>query len=208
MNSTNIGIGCQSSSTINIDGQRQEQRRNKLILRTSLVVAIGFLLSTLITVIIYVSTRKQQETFISSSSINIPVSVLNPCINQSVVYVKAEELLQNFTLYTIDATLIIPEAIISLNITINPPNVGCTWSLDIFPMDGRIIPTSGRTKNSAFGRYDLDQDSTVQYRNAGSLKDWSAGTGKFIVGITGAWYGTASIGCKGNGTMTLCFSHP
>ena len=217
MNFSNLGISYQSLTSGHIDEQIRVQRRNKVVLLAGIIIISGLLVSMLVIAVFYIATRKQQTSvFVSSSTAKTPsdtstynvISILaNVCVQQSVEYIASGKPLQNFTRYPIDASLLIPEAVIYLNITMYPPNVGCTWSLDIFPMDGRVLPTSGEKTNSVFGRYDLDQDSTVEYRNAGKLKDWGAGTGKFIVGFTGAWYGTAGIGCKGNGTMTLCFSH-
>jgi hypothetical protein len=87
------------------------------------------------------------------------------------------------------------------------PNLGCTWSLDVFPMDARTIPMSGLpTGLSVFGLYDQVQDSAVHCPNVSTVEYWGGGTEKFAVGITGAWYGGAGVGCTGVGEMIICFS--
>ncbi|CAF1433671.1 unnamed protein product [Adineta steineri] len=202
MNFANMNISCQSSSTINLVEQIQEQRRNKCILIISIVIAIICFISTLIMIIIYVVTRRQGDTH----SIIISNTSLYPCINQSVEYITPQKPFFNYSQYRIDASSFSPETLITLKITIYPPNIGCTWSFDVYPMDGRIIPISDNITGSVFSHYDQEQDSTVEFRNIGILKDWGAGTGKFIVAIEGAWYGTAGVGCKGYGIMTVCFS--
>lgn len=115
--------------------------------------------------------------------------------------------IQNYSLYSIDASLLILSALVSINVTMHPSNIDCTWSLDIFPMDGRPIPFSGRPTNSVFGFYDQNQSPSIEELNVSSLDYWTNGTGKFLVGITGAWYGSGNIGCQGYGKLKLCFSH-
>ncbi len=114
--------------------------------------------------------------------------------------------IQNYSLYPIDASLIVLTAIISLKVSIYPSNTDCSWSLDIFPMDGRSIPSTGRPTNSVFGLDDRAQNVTIEELNFTTLDYWSNGTGKFIIGITGAWYGYGDTGCQANGIINLCFS--
>ncbi|CAF0859622.1 unnamed protein product [Adineta steineri] len=205
MNFANMNISCQSSSTINLVEHVQKQRRNKFILIISIVIAIICFISTLIMIIIYVATRRQGDTH---PIIIISNTSLYSCINQSVEYITPQKPFFGYSQYRIDASSFSPETLITLKITIYPPNIGCTWSFDVYPMDGRIIPISEHIAGSVFSHYDLKQDSTVEFRNIGILKDWGAETGKFIVAIDGAWYGTAGVGCKGYGLMTVCFSSP
>jgi hypothetical protein len=115
--------------------------------------------------------------------------------------------IQNYSLYPLDVSLLIPTAIISLNVTIYPSNVDCSWSLDVFPMDGRSIPLSGRPDTSVFGLYDQDQNVTATESAISTLDYWSNGTGKFTIGITGSWYGYGDVGCQANGIITICFNH-
>jgi hypothetical protein len=114
---------------------------------------------------------------------------------------------ENYTLYVFDATLLTPNTSISFDIMIFGPDMGCTWSLDVFPMDGRTIPISGRpTGLTVFGLYDEFQGTTIYRPNMSTVEKWVAGTGKFVVGISGAWYGSAGVGCRGAGNLVLCFS--
>lgn len=73
-------------------------------------------------------------------------------------------------------------------------------------MDGRIIPFNGRPTTSVYGLYDQSQDVTIEQSTIITTDQWTNGTGKFAVGFTGAWYGTANDGCQGYGKMTICFS--
>jgi hypothetical protein len=116
--------------------------------------------------------------------------------------------IQNYSFYSFDAGLLISNALISLDITIYPPDIGCTWSLDVYPINDTDIPLTGRPIDSRFGLYDQIQGVNIQQSNVSTLDYWSDGTGKFLVGITGAWYGTADIGCQGYGLINICFSHP
>jgi len=113
--------------------------------------------------------------------------------------------IQNYSLYPIDASLIVLTAIISLNVSIYPSNIDCSWSLDIFPMDGRSIPLTGRPTNSVFGLYDQNQNLTAEVLNISTLNYLSNGTGKFLIAITGAWYGYGDILCLANGIINICF---
>jgi len=134
-------------------------------------------------------------------------NVTTPHIVQNVEYRAAGQPLQNYKLYVIDATILAPNTSISLDISIFGPNLGCDWSLDVFPMDGRTIPMTGSpTGPSVFGLYDQLQGATVYRSYVSTVNDWSAGTGKFAIGITGAWFGRAGIGCRGAGKLFLYFS--
>ncbi|CAF1673576.1 unnamed protein product, partial [Adineta ricciae] len=83
------------------------------------------------------------------------------------------------TKYPIDGSIFIPETLLNLNITINPPNIRCNWSFDIYLIDGRTMH--------------FEQGSIVTYPRAGILKDYGA---------------TAGLQCRrGSRTTTLCFSH-
>lgn len=115
--------------------------------------------------------------------------------------------IQNYSLYTIDASLLIPTALIYIKIMIYPSITDCAWSLDIFPMDGRPIPTNERPTTSVFGYYDQSQNANIEKLNVSTLAFWGAGTGKFLMGITGAWYGQGNIDCQGYGKIKICFSN-
>ncbi|CAF1420646.1 unnamed protein product, partial [Didymodactylos carnosus] len=77
------------------------------------------------------------------------------------------------------------------------PDLGCTWSLDVFPLDGRAIPWIGRpTGITVFGLYDQAQGSTVHWPKVNTVEQWGSGTGKFVVGITGSWLGSTDMDCR------------
>jgi hypothetical protein len=116
--------------------------------------------------------------------------------------------IQNYSLYPIDASVIVLTSTISLNVSIYPSNDDCSWSLDVYPMDGRSIPSSGRPTDSVFGLYDQNQNVIVEESNIGNLDYLSNGTGKSTIGVTGSWYGYGDIGCQANGIINICFYSP
>lgn len=116
--------------------------------------------------------------------------------------------IQNYSLYSIDASLLMSNTLIYIKVALYPSVIDCTWSLNIFPMDDTLIPTSGRPSNSLFGYYDQSQNIILEKSNVSTLAFLGGGTGKFIIGITGAWYGSGDVGCQGYGKIKICFSHP
>ncbi|CAF1205403.1 unnamed protein product [Adineta ricciae] len=136
-----MSISCAAPSWTDSVEQRQKQCRNKFIMIISVAVAVVSLILALTIIILYATPRNQQVSTPSPPYTHSTGSrgiSLNSCINQSIEYIAPPN-----------------------RCKIYPPNEGCTWSFDVYPMDCRIIPTSDHTTVSKLERENSLWLSTV-----------------------------------------------